>query len=97
MFNQEDNLIESGYVYNPLNRNLEHYLEQPPDYESSTYQVKEVLLEDLSDWKFTYWDGIAWQGSWDKTDQLPQMVKVNFKFGSDNKEQEFVVKIPVGP
>lgn len=97
MFNQEDSLIESGYVWNPSSQTLEHFYEQPPDYESSTYQVKEVLLEGLSEWKFSYWDGQIWQGSWDEADQLPETVKVNFKFTHDNKEQEFVVKIPVGP
>jgi len=90
-------LIESGYVYNSSSRALEHYTEQPPDYESSTYQTKEVLLEDLSEWKFSYWDGQDWQSSWTKTNQLPQMVKVNFKFTTDNKEQEFIENIPIGP
>lgn len=90
-------MIESGYTYNSSTHSLEHYFEQPPDFESSTYQTKEVLLEGLSEWKFSYWDGQTWQASWEKADQLPQTVKVNFKFANDNKEQEFVVKIPVGP
>jgi len=97
VYNQEDNLIESSYVYNSENHTLEHYYQQPPDYERTTYQTKEVLLEDLSDWKFSYWDGLLWQNSWDRADQLPRQVKVNFKFAIDNKEQEFVVNIPVGP
>lgn len=89
--------MESGYVYNASNHTLEHYYQQPPDYESSTYQTKEILLEDLSDWRFSYWDGGVWQSAWDKTDQLPKTVKINFRFGDDKKEQEFVVNIPVGP
>ena len=89
-------MIESGYVYNSSNRALEHYYQQPPDYESSTYQTKEFLLEGLSDWKFSYWDGGAWQNVWDKTEQLPKAVKMNFRFADETKEEEFVVNIPVG-
>jgi len=90
-------LIESGYVWNSSNHTLEHYYQQPPDYESSTYQTKEILLEDLSECKFSYWDGQTWKTSWDKVNQLPQQVKMNFRFGDDKKEQEFAVNIPVGP
>ena len=90
-------MTESGYVYNYSSHTLEHYEQQPPDYESSTYQTKEILLEDLSDWRFSYGDGQVWQGAWGETDQLPKAVKINFSFGYDKKEQEFVVNIPVGP
>jgi len=96
VYNQEESLIESGYAYNPSTHSLEHYSEQPPDYESSTYQVKEVLLEDLSEWKFSYWDGQNWQKSWSETNQIPQMVKINFKFTNETKEEEFIANIPVG-
>lgn len=89
-------MIESGYAYNSSNHALEHYSQQPPDYESSTYQAKEILLEGLSDYRFSYWDGGAWQSSWGKTGQLPKAVKINFRFADETKEQEFVVNIPVG-
>ena len=90
-------MTEAGYVWNSSNHTLEHYYEQPPDYEPSTYQTKEVLLEGLSDWRFSYWDGQTWQSSWSKIDQLPKTVKIDFRFGEDKKEQEFLVNIPIGP
>lgn len=90
-------MIESGYAYNSANHALTHYSQQPPDYESSTYQTKELLLEGLSDWRFSYRDGGAWQSAWDKTDQLPKTVKINFRFADETKEEEFVVNIQVGP
>ena len=90
-------MIESGYVYNSSNRALEHYYQQPPDYESSTYQTKEFLLEGLSDWRFSYWDGGAWQSAWEETGQLPKTVKINFRFKDEQKEGEFVINIPVSP
>ena len=89
--------MESSYVWNSSSQALEHYYQQPPDYESSTYQTKEILLEGLSDWKFSYWGGGVWQSAWDKTNQLPKAVKINFRFADETKEQEFVANIPVGP
>ncbi|MDD4940067.1 MAG: type II secretion system protein GspJ [Candidatus Omnitrophica bacterium] len=97
MYSREDSLIESGYVFNPSEHTLEHFYQQPPDYKSSTYQSREVLLEGLSYWTFTYWDGQAWQNTWPQPQELPRMVKVNFKFEDDNKDQEFAVNIPIGP
>ena len=88
--------MESSYVWNSSNHTLTHSHQQPPDYESSTYQTQELLLEGLSDWKFSYWDGGAWQNVWDKTEQLPKAVKMNFRFADETKEEEFVVNIPVG-
>jgi type II secretion system protein J len=89
--------VESSYVWNSSNHVLEHYYQQPPDYESSTYQTQEILLEGLSDWRFSYWDGRAWQSAWDKTGQLPKSVKINFRFKDEQKEGEFVINIPVSP
>ena len=89
--------MESSYTYNSSNHTLTHYHQQPPDWEVSTYQTKELLLEGLSDWRFSYWDGAAWQSAWEETGQLPKAVKINFRFGDVQKEEEFVVNIPVGP
>ncbi len=90
--------MESGYAYNSSNRTLEHYSQESPDYDKSTYQAKEVLLEGLSDCRFSYWDGQIWQVAWDESSQqLPQMVRINFKFIDETKEQEFLMRIPVSP
>ena len=89
--------MESSYVWNSSGHALEHYYQQPPDYDRNTYQAKELLLEGLSDCRFSYWDGQAWKTDWDKAEELPQMLKINFKFTDETKEQEFVANIPVGP
>ena len=89
--------MESSYTYNSSSQALTHYEQQPPDYESSTYQTQELLLEGLSDWRFSYWDGAAWQSAWEETGQLPKTVKINFKFADETAEQEFIVNIPVSP
>ena len=89
--------MESSYAWNSSSQALEHYYQQPPDYESSTYQTKEILLEGLSDCRFSYWDGQTWKTDWEKAEELPQMIKINFKFADETEEQEFVVNIPVGP
>lgn len=88
-------MIESGYAYNSANHALTHYSQQPPDYESSTYQTKELLLEGLSDWRFSYWDGQAWEAHWAENGQLPRAIKINFRFLDRQTEEEYVVNIPV--
>jgi len=89
-------LLESGCAYNSGNHTLEHYSQQPPDYDPSTYQTKEVWLEGLGECKFSYWDGSSWQTSWDKNRAgLPRMIKINFKFSDETKEQEFIANIPI--
>jgi hypothetical protein len=88
--------VEAGYIYNSSNHTLEHYYQQPPDYNSDTYQAKEIFLENLSDCRFSYWDGSSWQTSWDQNrGELPRMIKINFKFADETKEQEFLVNVPV--
>lgn len=90
--------MESGYAYNPSSHTLEHYYQEPPDYDKGTYQAKEVLLENLSDCRFSYWDGQTWQTDWNENlRQLPRMIKINFKFSDETKEQEFLMHIPVSP
>lgn len=54
------------------------------------------MLENLGDCKFSYWDGSTWQSSWSEDKgKLPRMIKINFKFSDEAKDQEFVVNIPV--
>ena len=36
VFNQEDNLVESSYARNSSDHALEHYYQQPPDYDRNT-------------------------------------------------------------
>lgn len=77
---------------------MEHSYEEPADYDLSTYQTKEVCLEDLSDCKFSYSDGGTWQESWDETkEEFPRMIKITFKFQGENQEREFLVNIPISP
>jgi len=94
----EDNLVESGYAYNSGNLTLEHYYQEPADYDWSTYQSKDVCLDGLSVCKFSYSDGEVWQSFWDENSaKLPKAIKMNFKFKDEDKEREFVVNIPIGP
>jgi len=91
-------LLEAGCAYNSVDHTLEHYLQQPPDYDPATYGSKEVWLEGLSTCRFSYWDGSAWQASWgEDKGGVPRMIKVNFQFSDETKEQEFIVHIPISP
>jgi type II secretory pathway component PulJ len=98
IFAREDNLVESGYVYNPASSALEHYYQEPADYDLDSYQTKEACLVNLSDCKFSYSDGQVWQENWEETKgALPRMIKITFKFQDENQEREFLVNIPVSP
>ena len=89
-------MVESGYSYNTDNLTLEHYYQKPPDYNANTYQAKEALLSNLSDCRFSFWDGQMWKNAWQETEVLPKMLKINFKFKDEKIEQEFIASIPVG-
>lgn len=95
IFVQNDSLIEARYVYDSVGYTLEKYYEQPPDYKSDTYKLKDVLLGGLDKCAFSYWDGKEWKTEWGKENQLPEVIKINIKF-KDEEEKEFLVNVPVG-
>lgn len=77
---------------------LEHYLEEPADYDWNTYQAKEACLEGLGGCVFSYSSGQAWLDLWDeKKGLIPRAIKVSFKYKGETKEKEFAVNIPISP
>jgi prepilin-type N-terminal cleavage/methylation domain-containing protein len=96
VFSREDSLVESGYVCNGEARTLEHYVQEPADYDWNTRPQKEIALSNISSCGFSYSDGENWQPTWEETrPQFPQAVKINFKFNDETSEREFIVTIPV--
>ena len=90
--------MESQYVYNPTALALEHYYEEPTDYDPGTYQTKDVCLAGISDCKFSYSDGLTWETSWgEDKGHLPLAIKVSFRFKDEDRQRESVVKIPISP
>jgi hypothetical protein len=93
---QEDKLVESGYSYNSSTYTLEHFYQEPPDYDEKTYERKESCLEEVAECRFSYSDGSSWKTQWPKdSPEPPRAVRINFKFRGDDKERELVVNIPV--
>ncbi len=94
VFAKEDTLAESKYAYNSSKFTLEHYAQEPADYDADTYGTHETVLEGLGNCKFSYYDGAAWIDSWDKTG-LPRAIKITLKFNDETKERELSVNVPV--
>ncbi len=91
-------MVESGYVYNSATMSLEHYYQEPADYDWSTSGSKEICLEGLSDCKFSYSDGQSWETTWGESKgDTPRAIKINFKFQGEDKDREFVVNVPISP
>jgi prepilin-type N-terminal cleavage/methylation domain-containing protein len=93
---KEDNLVETGYVYHPASFTLERYFEEPADFNWDTYEGEEVVLRRLADCRFSYGNNTLWQDIWSQdTQELPQMVRMRFRFQDEPQGQEVVVNIPV--
>lgn len=91
-------MVESGYVCNLADFALEHYYEEPADFDNSADSPKQICISELSECKFSYSDGQTWKTTWEeKTGQVPRMIKIDFKFKNETKEREFVVNIPISP
>jgi hypothetical protein len=91
-------LVESKYVYNATNFTLEHYFQEPADYDEGTYSVQEKCLEGLSECRFSYSDGSTWKSDWDENlKDVPRMIRLVFKFKDEEKVRELVVNVPVSP
>jgi hypothetical protein len=85
-------------VYNSANRTLERFYQGPADYNESTYQTKQICLDNLSDCRFNYSDGKAWLMHWEEDmGQIPKAIKIYFKFSEEEQEREFIVNIPISP
>ncbi len=98
IFVKEASLVESRYVYNSSNFTLEHYLEEPADYDINTYQAKEICLEGLRNCKFSYSDGQNWYESWQEDKEgLPSAIKIVYQFQGEDHAEVFIVNIPVSP
>lgn len=96
IFAREDSLVESRYVFEASTGSLEHYYQEPANYDWQTNENKQVCLDGLSDCKFSYSDGQAWFDSWDQNnDELPGLIKVSFKFKGEDSEREFIAQVPV--
>jgi prepilin-type N-terminal cleavage/methylation domain-containing protein len=96
VFSREDSLVESGYVCNSAANTLEHYVQEPADYDWNTRPQKEISLNNISSCSFSYSDGENWRQQWEETrPQFPRAVKINFKFNDETNEREFIVTIPV--
>lgn len=75
---------------------MEHYYQEPPDYDEATHDTMRSCMENLGECVFSYSDGAAWKDSWSKTlSEPPMMIKVDFKFKDEDKRRQFVVNIPV--
>ena len=96
VFSREDSLVESGYVCNSAANALEHYVQEPPDYDWNTRPQKEISLNDIGPCSFSYSDGENWKQAWEESQpQFPRAVKINFKFNDETNGREFIVTIPV--
>jgi prepilin-type N-terminal cleavage/methylation domain-containing protein len=96
IYAREDALVKSRFTCNAAAGTLEHYWQEPADYDWSNYQGKEIGLNNLAACGFSYSDGSQWHPTWDDTNPaFPSAVKVVFKFNGENNQHELIVNIPV--
>ncbi|MFH1414449.1 MAG: type II secretion system protein GspJ [Candidatus Omnitrophota bacterium] len=96
VFTKETNVAESKYICNLEDKVLEHYYEEPTDYNQDTNQKQEVCLDNLVDCRFSYSDGSTWEADWSgKHSELPRTIKLIFKHSDDPEPKEVLVNIPV--
>jgi len=78
-------LVELGYWLDEDVQELMRSYESSPDYDFSTFDIEEVLSENVSALSFEYSDGDAWQETWDSRPQgaqagvLPKALRVGFE------------------
>ena len=96
VYAREDALVESRFACDSAAGTLEHYWQEPADYNWETSAGRETGLKNLTACSFSYSDGNAWRDAWDETNpEFPQAVKVSFKFNGDDRQRELVVNIPI--
>ncbi len=96
VFARENSLVEARYVCNPAAGTLEHYTQDPADFNGITTANQENFLEGLEACGFSYSDGTAWHPAWAAgCADLPKMIRAEFKFKGDSQSREFVAQVPV--
>ena len=96
IYAREDGLVKSRFTCNASAGTLEHFWQEPADYDWSSYQGKEVGLGGLSACGFSYSDGKQWLQAWEDTNpEFPAAVKVVFAFSGESAQHELIVNIPV--
>jgi prepilin-type N-terminal cleavage/methylation domain-containing protein len=94
IYAREDALVKSRFAC--TTGALEHYWQEPADYDWNAYQGKEIGLSNLTACGFSYSDGSAWHDTWEDTNpQFPSAVKIRFMFSGDDKQRELIINIPV--
>jgi len=86
-------LIELGYWLDQDTNELMRSYEYSPDYDFSSFDEEEALSENVSSIGFEYYDGDAWQVSWDsrpasdEANALPWAVKISFDIKDEKTEK----------
>lgn len=60
-----------------------------PDYDFLTQDQSDILVDNISELEFSYYDGMNWNGSWNSDSILPKAVKIKIKLeDKTGKESE---------
>lgn len=72
--------------------------QRPADGDPEQGGYESVMLKDVSDLNFEFWDGTAWVTAWDTREQttarLPAAVRLTYRLSSETEDRVMVMRLP---
>lgn len=72
--------------------------QRPSDGDPEQGGFEELLEEQATDLRFEFFDGEAWQPTWDTTSavrRLPSLVRMTYRWGEEETDRQLTVRLPL--